>query len=60
MNVQQIIEKCRKFHIPAVMCYIDCSTAFDYVKWNKLYGVLKETGVLLRIVDIVSSYMKVT
>lgn len=46
MNVQHIIEKCRKFHIPTWMCYIDYITAFDYMKWNELYRVLKEKGVL--------------
>ncbi len=55
MNVRQIIEKCREFNIPAVLCFIDYAKAFDCVKWKELYEVLREMGVPSHLVNMVES-----
>ena len=45
LNVRQIIEKCREFNMPLVLCFIDYNKAFDGVQWNTLWRVLKKMGV---------------
>lgn len=44
-NVRQLIEKAREFNIEMYLCFIDYSKAFDLVKWQKLWQILKEMGV---------------
>lgn len=59
MNIRQSTEKCKEFHMPAVMCFIDYAKAFGCVKWTKLYGGLKEMAVPSHIVDLVESLYKI-
>ena len=55
LNVQQIIEKCREFNIPAMLCFIDYAKAFDCVEWRELCEILREMGVPSHLVDLVES-----
>ncbi|KAJ2946814.1 hypothetical protein O0L34_g16138 [Tuta absoluta] len=45
LNVRVLIEKCREFNIPLVLCFIDYAKAFDCVQWNTMLDVLIEMGV---------------
>jgi hypothetical protein len=45
LNIRLIIEKCREFNTPAVLCFIDYSKAFDCVGWENLLQTLGEWGV---------------
>ena len=40
-----IIEKAREFQINIYFCFIDYIKAFDCVNHNKLWKILKETGI---------------
>ena len=42
---QAIIEKAREFQKNTYSCFIDYSKGFDYVDLNKLWKILKETGI---------------
>ena len=44
-NIWSIIEKARDFQKNIYFCYIDCAKAFDWVDHNKLWKILKETGI---------------
>ena len=44
-NICWIIEKGRDFQKNIYFCYIDCAKAFDWVDHNKLWKILKETGI---------------
>lgn len=44
-NIRQLIEKAREFNMPMLLCFIDYKKAFDCVKWNYLWRVLREMGV---------------
>ena len=39
------MEKAREFQKNIYFCFIDCAKAFDYVDHNKLWKILKETGI---------------
>ena len=41
-SIQQIIEKCKEFNRPAVMCFIDFTKAFDSIKQSKLWQALHD------------------
>lgn len=45
LNLRQIIEKCREFKKPLYLCFVDYRKAFDSIKWNRLWTILKEMGV---------------
>ena len=45
-NIWWIIKKAREFHKNSYFCFIDYTKAFDCVDHNKLWKILKETGVL--------------
>ena len=44
-NICWIIEKAREFQKNNYFCFIDYAKAFDYVDHNKLWKILKETGI---------------
>ena len=44
-NIHWIIEKAREFQKNIYFCFIDNTKAFDCVDHNKLWKILKETGV---------------
>ena len=44
-NIHWIIEKAREFQKNIYFCFIDYSKAFDCVDHNKLWKILKDTGI---------------
>ena len=44
-NIHWIIEKAREFQKNIYFCFIDYAKAFDCVDYNKLWKILKETGI---------------
>ena len=44
-NICWIIEKARGFQKNIYFCFIDCAKTFDCVDHNKLWKILKETGI---------------
>ena len=44
-NIHWIIEKGREFQKNIYFCFIDYAKAFDCVDHNKLWKILKETGI---------------
>ena len=44
-NICWIIEKAREFHKNIYFCFIDYAKAFDCVDHNKLWKILKESGI---------------
>ena len=44
-NIFWIIEKAREFQKNIYFCFVDCTKAFDYVDHNKIWKILKETGI---------------
>ena len=44
-NICWIINKAREFQKNIYFCFIDCAKAFDCVDHNKLWKILKETGL---------------
>ena len=44
-NIHWIIEKAREFQKNIYFCFIDYAKAFDYMDHNKLWKILKETGI---------------
>ena len=44
-NIRWIIEKARQFQKNIYLCFIDYAKAFDCVDDNKLWKILKETGI---------------
>ena len=48
-NILQIIKKAREFQKNIYFCFIDYAKAFDCVGHNKLWKILKETGILVHL-----------
>ena len=44
-SIHWIIEKAREFQKNIYFCFIDYSKAFDCVDHNKLWKILKDTGI---------------
>ena len=44
-NIRWVIEKKREFQENIYFCFIDYAKAFDSVDHNKLWKILKETGI---------------
>ena len=44
-NICWIIKKATEFQKNICFCYINCAKAFDCVDHNKLWKILKETGI---------------
>ena len=44
-NIRWIIKKAREFQKNTCFCFIDYAKAFDCVDHNKLWKILKETGI---------------
>ena len=45
-NICWIVEKAREFQKNMYFCFVDYVKVFDYVDQNKLWKILKETGIL--------------
>ena len=44
-NIRWIIRKAREFQENMYFCFVDYAKAFDCVNHNKLWKILKETGI---------------
>ena len=44
-NIRCIIEKAREFQKNMYFCFIDYANAYDHVYHNKMWKILKETGI---------------
>ena len=44
-NIRWIMEKAREFQEKVYFCFIDYAKAFDCVDHNKLWKILRETGI---------------
>ena len=44
-NILWIIEKAREFQENIYFCFTDCTKAFDWVDYNKLWKILKVMGI---------------
>ncbi|XP_037875941.1 uncharacterized protein LOC101744016 isoform X1 [Bombyx mori] len=55
VNVRQIIEKSREFNMPILLCFIDYTKAFDCVRWDCLWRILREMGVPQHLVSLIAS-----
>ena len=44
-NIQWIMEKAREFQKNIYFCFFGYTKAFDYVDHNKLWKILKQTGI---------------
>ena len=49
-NILWIMEKAREFQKNICFCFIDYAKAFDCVDHNKLWKILKEMGILDRLI----------
>ena len=45
VNICWIIEKAREFQKNIYFCFIDCTKTFDCVDHNKLWKIIKDTGI---------------
>ena len=55
-NIQWIIEKAREFHKNVYSCFIDYAKAFGCVDHNKLWKILKETGIPDHLTCLLRNY----
>ena len=53
LNVRQLIEKCREFNTPLILCFVDYNKAFDCVKWKNLWVILAEMGVPEHLITLI-------
>ncbi|KAL4083848.1 hypothetical protein QTP88_029164 [Uroleucon formosanum] len=53
LNNRQIIEKCYEYNITVICCFLDYTKAFDMVKWNLLWSILKEMRVPEHLIAII-------
>ena len=58
-NIHWIIEKAREFQKNIYFWFIDCAKAFDCVDYNKLWKILKETGIPDHLTCSWETYMQV-
>lgn len=55
LNVRVLIEKCREFNKPLVLCFIDYAKAFDCVQWRAMFDVLFEMGVPQHLIFLIQN-----
>lgn len=53
LNIRQIIEKSREFNVPAYLCFIDYSKAFDCIRWQHLWNILTEMGTPHHLLSLI-------
>ena len=53
------IEKAREFQENIYFCFIDYAKPFDYVDHNKLWEILKETGIPDHLICLLRTCMQV-
>ena len=58
-NICWIIEKAREFQENIYFCFIDYAKPFDYVDHNKLWEILKETGIPDHLICLLRTCMQV-
>ena len=58
-NICWIIKKAREFQKNIYFCFIDYAKAFDYVDHNKLWKILKETGIPDHLTCLLRTFMQV-
>ncbi|CAK1589260.1 unnamed protein product [Parnassius mnemosyne] len=58
VNIRQLIEKSREFNVPIMMCFVDYSKAFDYVRWDCLWKILIEMGVPCHLIALIATLYK--
>ena len=58
-NICWIIEKAREFQKNIYFCFIDYAKAFDCVDHNKLWKILKETGIPDHLTCLLKTCMQV-
>ena len=58
-NICWNTEKAREFQKNIYFCFIDYSKAFDCVDYNKLWKILKETGIPDHLTCSWETYMQV-
>ena len=51
-NIYWIMEKAREFQKNIYFCFIDYAKAFDCVDHNKLWKILKETGIPDHVISL--------
>ena len=58
-NIHWIIEKAREFQKNSYFSFIDYAKVFDYVDHNKLWKILKETGIPDHLTCLLRNLMQV-
>ena len=58
-NICWIIKKAREFRKNIYFCFIDYAKAFDCVHHNKLWKILKETGISDHLICLLRNCMQV-
>ena len=58
-NIRWIMEKGSEFQENIYFCFIDYAKAFDCVDHNKLWKILKETGIPDHLTCLWETYMQV-
>ena len=58
-NIRWIMEKAREFQESIYFCFIDYAKAFDCVDHNKLWKILKETGIPEHLICLLRNLMQV-
>ncbi|VEN37907.1 unnamed protein product [Callosobruchus maculatus] len=55
VNIRQMIEKCREYNVPMVMCFIDYNKAFDFVNWSRLWEILNKMSVPDHLINLIKN-----
>ena len=55
-SIRWIIKKAREFQKNIYFCFIQYAKAFDYVDYNKLWKILKDTGIPDHLLLSISFY----
>lgn len=42
LNIRQVIEKLYEYNVLALLCFLDYTKAFDTVRWDHLWNILRE------------------
>ena len=58
-NICWIMEKAKEIQKNIYFCFIDYAKAFDYVDHNKLWKILKETGIPDHLTCLLRTFMQV-
>ena len=53
LSLRLIVEKCKEFKVPVVLCFIDYSKAFDCVQHEKLWDTMINMGFPILIIQLI-------